>query len=1091
VTGRTSRRRRVTRAGCIFLLCATLPQHFGAAHAQKVVATLPIQVPAGPAGNSLRMLAETTGAQIAFREEDVAGELTRSVRGRITAQEALRRMLQGTGLRMSRGRSGVFVIRPEPKRVASRPVSTRQPSPVEGGSATAVVHQTPIFVTGSRIRPTAKEPVGAVFSVEMDSVQLGHALRAEDLIATLPVAGTEQGAFLSGQATGTATVNLRGLGSARTLVLVNGRRMMPGDPLAMASDLNMVPLKIMKRVEVLSGGGSSIYGSDAVAGVINFITDDEFEGFDLSSSVGAYVHDNQSWTSAIVRSAGYLPPSGMVADGWTKEVTLRVGASLGGRGHIVAYGTMRQTDGIYQSGRDYSSCALSRVAPASDTVTCLGSNTTAPGRFILNGGGGAAVTLDPSSDGFRPYSAHRDSYNYAPDNNIQRPDRRSSAGVAAHYEISPSLAPFAEIMLTGDRTEAQIAPSGIFGQVFPIACDNPLLSAAQAAAICGEYGGTSERRLVSIGRRNVEGRPRVDYIRHQAIRATIGLRGAVAADWRYEGHVQYGRSTLEERFTGDLSRTRIARALEAVTDTRPGSPTFGSAVCASVINGEDPACQPYDVWGKGPIAAAAVNYLNATASMRGHTEQWIAQATLTGRLDRLGLRSPWADEAVGVVVGAEFRRDALKLDFDPVFESGDLAGQSGTRRLDQSGRFNVVEAFGELQLPLAGKSSAAGRLTLEFGLRASHYSTAGGSFSGRAGLSWAVAQGVTVRGSYNRAVRAPNVSELFAPTRNPTFSGWDPCAGSVVSGLVNGYSFADCAASGVTQEQFGNIAANPARLFNIRTGGNPFLRPELADTVTIGLTVTPLQIQRLSISFDYFDISVQDAISQVGANLILTRCVQTREPVFCSLVHRSPINGSLDLGNEGYVEDPLRNIGSLATSGLDLGVKYAVPLPPKLGGEMRMSLTASHVFTQISERAPEVGRYDCAGLYGLTCGLPTPRWRHRITIGWGGEREQSALLTWRRLGSVVVDRTSSDPLLTGAIPADRGRIPSQDYLDLSIQAPVTTKLTATLGILNLLDRDPPVVASDSLIGVLGNGNTFPQVYDPLGRFVQLSVSLRL
>lgn len=1046
-----------------------------------------VRVASGPAGDALRTLGRLTGAQIAFREEEVAGFRTQAIAGRLGTAEALRRMLAGTGLRAARRPSGIFVItRARRASIATRPARA-PPSLAQVGAAPA---EETIILTGSRIRPPSDEPVGPVFSLDLVAQHPGQTLRAEDLVASLPFAGTEQGAFLSGQATGTATVNLRGLGSARTLLLINGRRMMPGDPLALVPDLNSIPLPVVKRMEVVSGGGSSIYGSDAVAGVINFITDDHFEGATASASLGAYIHDNDSPARAIVTRAGYASPAGLVADGWSREVTLQAGSRLGDRGHVIAYGTFRQVDGVLQRQRDYSACGLSRARATDDALSCLGSSTTVPARFILDGGAGPAVTLDPGSDGFRPYVTSRDSFNYAPDNHLQRPDRRIAAGLIGHYELSSAFVPFAEFMIADDHTRARIAPSGIFGELFPIACDNPLLSASQQDAVCGIAAGTGARRLVSIGRRNVEGGPRVDDIRHRSFRAIVGLRGEANADWQYESHVQYGRVDLREVFTGDLSRTRIGRALDVRLDDRPASPTVGRPVCAAVLTGIDLACRPYDVWRVGPADRQAVDYLAATASMRGRTEEWVANVALTGRLDAAGIRSPWAGEAVGVVIGGEYRREILALDFNGTFESGDLSGQSGTRRLDQHGAFDVVEAFGELQLPLTGAAHAVGRITLEFGGRISRYSTSGWSHSRKAGFTWA-RRGLSLRGSYNRAVRAPNVAELFAPARNPTFSGWDPCAGPATNGRVNGNDFAACAASGVTTAQFGNIAVNPARLFNIRTGGNPALQPEIADTLTLGVSIAPPEMPRFSLSLDYFDIRVRNAIGQIGANLILSNCVQTGVPSLCQLVHRSPINGSLDLGNDGYVADPLRNIGALATSGVDIGVRYTTALPPGPGGEIRLSLVASHVFRQQAERAPELGRFDCVGLYGLVCGLPTPRWRQRASVTWVTDGAISTMLTWRRLGAVRVDRSSADPLLAGAVSPDRGKIPRQDYFDLSLAIPASSRLTLSLSVLNVLDRDPPLVAADSLIGVLGNGNTFPQFYDPLGRFVRLDMKIAL
>jgi len=380
----------------------------------------------------------------------------------------------------------------------AQPAQDQQPQaqtgPIEGVQGTEEANtegvgqgqpEETLVVTGTRIRQPNLTSASPVTVIGSEEVRLQGTTRTEDLLNSLPQSFAAQGSNISNGSTGTATVNLRGLGSSRTLVLVNGRRLMPGDPRSPVPDINFIPALAIQRVDVLTGGASSVYGADAVAGVVNFIMDTNFEGIRLDAQYSFFNHDNDpdAGTQAALNARNFATPRGWANDGATFDVAGMIGVSLGdGRGHITAYGTYREQDPILQANRSYSACAFSalnatQAQAAGRNFNCGGSLTSPTGTFFTNVGlfeVGPNRTLIPGATAF----------NFAPLNFYQRPDERYTFGVFANYEITEAFEPYFEAMFMDDRSVAQIAPSGIFFNTSSVNCDNPLLSAQQRGILC-------------------------------------------------------------------------------------------------------------------------------------------------------------------------------------------------------------------------------------------------------------------------------------------------------------------------------------------------------------------------------------------------------------------------------------------------------------------------------------------------------------------------------------------------------------------------------------------------------------------------------
>ncbi len=1013
-----------------------------------------------------------------------------------------------------------------------------------------------IIVTGSRIQSPNLTSAAPVTVVSAQDVKLTGTTRVEDLLNALPQVFAGQASTLSNGADGTATVDLRGLGPRRTLVLVNGRRLLPGDPTTSAADINAIPAALIKRIDVLTGGASATYGADAVSGVVNFIMDTNFTGIKFDGQISTYQHNNTDTTLTPALDArtasglvGYGYPRGNSVDGRATDATLTIGSAFGdNRGHVTAYAGYRKVNPITQDQRDYSSCVLQNVNPAGGAkpsqaqldaaranIRCGGSGTSAEGNFVDGTSNSYHVAAG------RTFAPGFTRYNFAPTNYYQRPDERYTAGLFAHYDVSDAFKPYLEAMFMDDRTIAQIAPSGDFGNTKTVNCDNPLLSASQLGLVCtpanlitgfttatatapasplsgytnpgaplwfdGKTGaltngtglvqtpGSYNEGYMQLLRRNVEGGPRIDDREHTEIRGVIGAKGDLGSVWSYDTYYQYGRTTLNETYSNDLSVIKLNRALDVVTAPN------GTVECRSVLNGTDPACVPYNVFTLGSVTPAAATYLQGIGQQHGVNEEQVANASFTGKLGKYGIKSPFAEEGVLINVGAEYRRESLVLNANQEFRLGDLAGQ-GAPTLNIAGKLNVVEAFGEVQVPIV-RGGAIYDLSFNGGYRVSHYTTSGTDDTGKISsnkfdtgtykleLEFAPIKDIRFRASLNRASRAPNLQELYATGRTALDGTSDPCSGGSPTA-----SLAACQLSGVTAAQYGKITPNPAAQYNGFLGGNANLTPEKATTKTLGVVLQPRFAPRLALSVDYYDIKITNAITTIGADNIINACVNG-VAVACKLVHRSPSNGSLWLGADGFITDTELNIGGQSTRGIDFNGSYS----SKLGTLGTLSL--SFVGTALQNLKTDTGLagtpYDCVGLFGANCGTPNPKWRHQARVSFNTNGGVGLSLRWRYFAAVNVDYTSTNAILNNPAYSTFGsHINPQSYFDLASTFSVAKRFTLRLGANNLLDKSPPLVTSgasggkvpSSCAGTVCNGNTYPAVYEALGRYLYANVTVQ-
>lgn len=936
-----------------------------------------------------------------------------------------------------------------------------------------------IEITGSRIKSIQSESASPVVTLGSEAIKVEGVRNVETLLNNLPQVFADQGAMVSNGATGTATVNLRNFGSNRTLVLVNGRRLPAGSPRDVSADLTQIPIGLIKRVELLTGGASAVYGSDAVSGVINFILDDSFSGIQVDLNTQFYNHkqDGGAYADA-VRARNFALPGNKSQDGEVHDLSVMLGGNFdGGKGNAVVFLGYKKEEALLQSERDFSACALN-YARATNRWTCGGSGTSFPGRFVDFAT--FDLTMNPNGS-VRNFGA-ADQYNYAPLNYFQRPSERFIFNALARYDVSPQVRAYSEIGWMDNRTVAQIAPSGIFGAAgvggaYPITArfENPLISPAWKSAIgLNAPGDTVD---LYIFRRNVEGGGRQDDVQHSSFRGVFGVRGDIGA-WSYDVSAQYGRVLFQETYFNDFSNTRIARALDVVTGAN------GTPVCRSTIDGSDPNCVPYNVWGYNAITPEARAYLQTPLFQRGETQQSAFNVNVSADLGAYGIKSPMATSGVGIVLGAERRNERLSLATDANFTSGDGAGQGGPT-IGVGGSYAVTDVFTEIRVPLISKKPMIELLSLNGSYRRSDYSTGQKSDTYGLGIEYMPVQAVKLRGSYQRAARAANIIELFQAQSIGLFDGVDPCAGANPVAVNPQATQANCARTGVTAAQYGNVADSPAGQYNQVTGGNTALKPEKGTSFTVGVAVSP--ITDMTITLDYFDMKLEEAIGSAPPQSILNNCLATGNPALCGLIHRGP-TGNLWVGTAGYVLSTNANLAMKQTTGVDVGFKYRMGLAAM--GKLDFDFIGTKLMKFEAEDFPGSGVYDCAGLYGDgLCGTPLPTWRHKLRTTWDTPWNVSLAFTWRHIDKVSYEGDDSNPVLfaLGGRSTNVAELASRDYFDIAAAFNVTKNITLRATVNNLLDKDPPVRLNGA--GFV-NGNTYPVVYDALGRKVGLSLTAK-
>lgn len=992
-----------------------------------------------------------------------------------------------------------------------------------------------VIVTGSRInRPnvTSSSPITVLDAQAFDVL---GAVDTIDLVNQLPQAFVSQDTSFANGANGTSTIDLRGLGSLRTLVLANGKRLPYGSPTSagFAADINLIPAQLVERVEIVTGGASAVYGSDAIAGVANFILKKDFEGFEIDGLFGLNHSNNDSrFSRDALLAIGEDPVQGGVTDNDTYDITALFGSNLeGDRGNVTGYFRYLKSEGILQGDRDFSRCSLL----GGDTPRCLGSNQGPfPTTFVVSPAvnGGTPVGLigadglplldnngNPITSG--AFSLNQDGslssgfnnpFNFNPNNPLRREVDRINVGFNGFYKINEKVETYAEFGYTRSNSPQVIAPSAAFGSsINAVNCDNPVLSPEQRALICGNpsINGPFPRDLdgdgfaqAEVRRRFVEGGPRTDDRTLQTYRFVLGLRGEINESWEWDIFGQLANTDLNRLQTNQVTRVNLTRALDIVTD-----PLSGQPVCRSTTDGTDPNCLPF-LTAYDPNATVDPNlaaYVDTPTLTQGTIEQRVLGGTLNGDLTENGIALPWAEDGLAIVLGAEYRRDSLRTQADGTNQGGGLVGAGGSV-LPTNGETEVSEFFTEVQLPIIQDAYLARELTLSAAYRYSDYSSedilngvSGGDFTTGTyafGASWSPVDDVRFRLQIQRAIRAPHIGELFLPQNTNLASLSDPCAGFANTPGAPTATLAECQRTGVTAAQFGAIPPDSGQL-NVLIGGDPNIRPEESDTFTFGVVIQPSVVPDLTISVDYYDIDLTDRVDTIPASFTLQSCLDSGDPQFCNLVNRGP-DGSLTFfpREQANIVATSLNIAEASTSGIDISVNYSF-IPADGWGELDLKYASTYQLDNTQTPLPGSATFDCVGFYDQGCEEPYFEYRHILTATWTSPWDVTLAANWRFFDSLTrIDNIDTN---TGAITtfdaAGNGdqigaELGTRSYFDLTAFYSPLDSLTIRLGVRNLFDRDPPTLPQFGPSATVNvEGNTIAGTYESGGRFIFLGANV--
>ena len=1072
------------------------------------------EIDAQPIAEALTVFSRQTGLHFVYVSAVVRNQSSHAVPAGLGPEAALRALLQGTGLEFEFLTS--HMVRIVPASVAGTHASDRIPVPPGMGE---------VIITGSRI-PVSPEVAasGPVQTITAHEVQLQGSHDAVDVISALPQMTTNSTADSSNHSSpdstagGITTVDLRGLGPQRTLVLINGRRLGPGDPntanLNPAADLDQIPVAMIDRVEVLTGGASATYGPDAIAGVVNFILKEDLQGVQVDAQYGFDEHSQHNGsTEQLGREAGFGAPTGSRIDGMRRDVSVLAGTSFdSGAGQLTGYFSFHDQDPVPASARDYSACSVYSLNiftgnAGDDARLCYGS--TSSNRFMpLTGAGDSYSVVGNRFVPFPATGAVPPSYfNQGASWYSQRDDKRYLAGLQGHLELDPAARLFTELRFMDDDTHQETSPSGLFlasntltvDGSYAINCSNPLLSMQEASILCTPAQIAADRlrpgaesAALWIGRRNIEGGVRQSNFEHRSYRAVAGIDGALGTAWRYEFYGSWQYTSLLQDYRNFLSNSAISEALQVTTGAA------GQPVCIS-----GGRCVPYDIFTTGAVTAQQVAWLEKPLSDSGDSTEQIIEGSLTGELANLGLVLPRAHEGLTLNVGFQHRSESLRFVPDATEQPDDLSG-FGIAAIPLNRRVSVNEGYLEVRAPLVQDIALVRELTMAAGYRFSGYSTAGTTNTWKFDVQYAPIEEARLRASIDRAVREPSLIELYAPLAfnfSATIVG-DPCAPGGVGEEHATASLAECLHTGITAAQYGDgigrayggtsTVPQCAGRCVIFTGGNPALQAEHADTWSAGVLLTPRVLENASVSVDYFHINLRGEIGSVPEGVTLQQCLTTGDPILCKEIVRAPsgsLSGSTVAGG-GYILANAVNTGSALVSGIDLLLNYRTDLPPSWGA-LALTLNGNWLEHHVVTPYRSAPSYDCAGLFGGYClnGSVNPSWRHNLRLAWELPPGLELSAQWRFIVRTAFDNNSSQPLLQNqeevGYDALLAHIGSYSYLDLAMIWQSSSHLQWRLGVNNVFDRDPPVLPLD-ISGEAGQLNTFA-VYDLLGRNVFLAL----
>lgn len=986
---------------------------------------------------------------------------------------------------------------------AQEPVTPAEPPP----PAETATQLDTIEVTGSRIRSLTADSPSPIQVLTSRDIERSGVTNIQELLLKIPAMGAPalsrtNSNFLTSSA-GVATIDLRGLGTDRTLVLVNGRRFVSGIPGSAGVDLNTIPTDFIDRVEIFTGGASAVYGSDAMAGVVNII---------LKRNAQGLTADFQKGESA-------------KGDDKKEKFSLTGGlTSADGRGDVIThfgYSSQGIVRGMDRAGNEidniplafltgdiadiftFQTPFLSSFAPQGRIFTTGGSRTfDANNNIIPVSTNGADTNGDGLGDGpgatgfnrqaFRTLAVPTERYLFATSGELRFVDDHAAffEGTYNQTQTRSALEPFP--MDSADGTGGLYPASGVGPAEFDVGgvtMANPLIPAGLLALMTDTDGDgfrdySFSRRLAEVGNRG-------NTADRDTFRVLAGLKGEVLDLWNYEVFTAYGSTKESQVSSGQVNVLNFRNAMEAVPDVNDvdndGDTT--DAVCRDA-NARAQGCVAANIFGFNTLTPEMVRYITAPGLLATFTEQRMVGGTTSGNVVDLPAGP------LGLAVGGEYRVEFSRSEFDPLQQAGLNAGNAIPRT---EGQFNVTEYFAEVRVPILAGLPFVDSLTATAALRLGDYSTVGNVVSYTGGLDWAATKDIRARTTVSRSTRAPNIGELFSPPSQNFPTILDPCAG-VTENDTSTLGQRCLADPGV----LANVQANPDTLDGDGDGnttegiftlnqadlqgtsgfdrGNPDVEEEVGDSFTLGLVWQPSNIDILkdmSFEVDYFDIQIDDAIVSTPRQFLLDQCFGGGDQSFCSFVTRRPADvGANSAGSISRVDTSVSNSGGLEASGYDMTVDWAGAVGP---GRLSTQLRYSHLIRGAVIPLPGADADPFDGEVGsakdkaaLQVGFEAGRWSVRM------------------LGTHIAKSYLDDQFLAGFDAAPESvSVPAETYFD--VQAGFKwMAATFYVGVDNLFDAKPPRFDTNGLItgGTTGTG-TASGVYDAIGQRAYAGVRVEM
>jgi len=937
-----------------------------------------------------------------------------------------------------------------------------------------------VVVTGSRIKssnvtaPSPLQIVNSDFIESQGTINIQEALQFNPSFGIPGQSRTTSNTDIT--SAGAATVNLRNLGANRTLVLVDGKRMIAGVPGTTQVDLAMVPTEFVERVEVLTGGASAAYGSDAVAGVVNLIYKRDFEGLVLNAQAGiSEKGDDEQYKVSLTAGHNFADDRGnfMINMAWSDQGVLR-------------------SDGRERSSDDFTSLGRLNGNPAEVFESTVSRSGVVPAG-ILNAGGVNYVFNDAGTGvsvwgGSQEERFNRNDFNSS--RAIASPVNRLTFAARVSFEVNEKLTAYTEANYGKVSSTSYFEPhplvytSDLLGPGHRLNLENYLLNPATGETQIvrnpyipdvvynnssdndgdGLLDATFNKRMVEFGNRRTE-------IERQTFRMVVGAEGDINDNWSYDVHYSYGRSEAAGRMAGLFNMPNFDAATNVASDIYDfdGDGDTTEAICVDQTQ-RALGCVPLNLYGVGNVSEEAADYVRGTGFRDSVQEMHVVSAQVSGSVFELPAGP------LLVAAGVEYRRESSENLFDPLTN----AKKNGYLQFrDTVGSHNVKEAFSEVNVPLLADAPAAKRLSLRAAARVSDYSTVGSFWAYDGGIEWEPIEDLRFRAVYAHAVRAPNIGELYAASSAGVTSISDPCNGVTASG---GGDLADrCRAEPGVMENInangGVFTLNQSDLQGVGTlsESNPDIAEETATTYTIGAVYSPSNIPGLVFTVDYFNIELEGAINRVETSTILNKCYAEGLDEFCDFVTRRASEATpYSAGSVEQIVRGLVNSGGTWAEGLDFTLNYGSSLAGiGLDGDATVSVSFTHLIDQGIIPLEGDAANNLAGEVGYATN------KGFISLGYENG-PFSATLTGTYIGSSYLDDVFIASTFGTDVDRDYFKVSSIFYTDLQLQYAFSENLEFYIGAKNLLNTDAPLIWG-GLPGGSADTGTNTGVYDAIGR----------